>query len=143
VIYPNFAFQDTQSGFRFRLITPVSADSTDIQQWALAPRKESPDLRSARMELSLAFLGPGGFATPDDVEALESCQNGFAAKGVEWSDISRGMERELPLATDELQMRAFWRQWQAHIRGERGLSNTGDGARDTARILDDGILVHA
>jgi p-cumate 2,3-dioxygenase alpha subunit len=143
VIYPNFAFQDTQSGFRLRLITPVSANSTDIQQWELAPRNESRDLRCARMELSLAFLGPGGFATPDDVEALESCQNGFAAKGVEWSDISRGMERELPLATDELQMRAFWRQWQAHIRGERGLTNTGDSARETARILDDGILVHA
>ncbi len=143
VIFPNFAFQDTQSGFRFRLITPVSPNSTDVQQWELAPRTESPTLRSARMELSLAFLGPGGFATPDDVEALESCQRGFAAKGVEWSDISRGMERELPLATDELQMRAFWRQWQAHIRGEGGLRNTGDSARETAGILDDGILVQA
>ena len=25
----------------------------------------------------LEFLGPGGFATPDDNEALELCQEGF------------------------------------------------------------------
>jgi p-cumate 2,3-dioxygenase alpha subunit len=143
VIYPNFAFQDTQSGFRFRLITPLAPDATDVQQWELVPRNESPALRSARMEMSLAFLGPGGFATPDDVEALESCQRGFAADGVEWSDLSRGMAREQPLATDELQMRAFWRQWQAHISGAGALANTGDNKRETARILDDGILVDA
>ena len=29
-----------------------------------------------------------GFATPDDIEALESCQIGFAAGGQEWNDVS-------------------------------------------------------
>jgi len=38
---------------------------------------------------------------------------------VEWSDISRGMHRAQPLIDDELQMRAFWRQWQALMLGER------------------------
>lgn len=143
VIYPNFAFQDTQSGFRFRLITPVAPDATDVQQWELVPRRESEALRTARMELSLAFLGPGGFATPDDVEALESCQRGFEAKEVEWSDISRGMERTLPTANDELQMRSFWRQWDAHVRGAGPLAETGDAGRETAYVLDEGILVGA
>ncbi len=141
LVYPNLAFQDTQSGFRLRVITPVGPSETDIQQWELAPRNEAPTLRAARMELSLAFLGPGGFATPDDVEALESCQRGFAAKAVAWSDISRGMQREQPLATDELQMRAFWRQWQAYVAGRGRLNHTGDGARISAGILDDGILI--
>ena len=49
---------------------------------------------------------------PDDVEMLESCQRGYATvREVEWSDISRGMKREEPLATDELQMQVFWRRW--------------------------------
>jgi p-cumate 2,3-dioxygenase alpha subunit len=46
----------------------------------------------------------------DDIEALESCRQGFTAGGVEWNDISRGMSRQ-PVADDELQMWAFWRRW--------------------------------
>jgi len=142
-VYPNFVLQDTQSGFRFRMINPIAVDRTEIQQWELVPREEIEPLRKARMELSLAFLGPGGFATPDDVEALESCQRGFAAKGVEWSDVSRGMEREHPSAFDELQMRAFWRQWHADVRGVEPPATTGDAGRDTASLLDEGVLLHA
>jgi hypothetical protein len=141
-VYPNFVFQDTHSGFRFRAINPLSADLTEVQQWEFAPRKESAALRRSRMELSLAFLGPGGFATPDDVEALESCQRGFAAKGVEWSDISRGMERPHPSALDELQIRSFWRQWHADVRGLGPPPTTGDAGRDTAYLLDEGALLH-
>ena len=62
-------------------------------------------------------MGPGGLATPDDSEALESCQAGFAVKEVEWSDISRGMHRS-PKSIDEIQMRGFWRQWHAHLMGQ-------------------------
>jgi hypothetical protein len=69
--------------------------------------------------------GPGGFQGPDDYEALESCQLGFVAKTVEYSDISRGMHR-LPLNTDELQMRAFWRQWHADLQGLPKMDNTDD-----------------
>jgi hypothetical protein len=46
---------------------------------------------------------------------LEACQMGFANREVEWSDISRGMKRAHPLPNDELQMRAFWRQWHELI----------------------------
>jgi p-cumate 2,3-dioxygenase subunit alpha len=116
VIFPNLVFQDTLSGFRLRQITPMAPDRLDVTQWELVPREERADLRAYRMEFSLAFLGPGGFATPDDLEALESCQNGFRSGGVEWSDMSRGMHRE-PLDDDELQMRTFWRQWHAMIQG--------------------------
>ncbi|MBT2737839.1 hypothetical protein [Bacillus sp. ISL-7] len=60
----------------------------------------------------LEFLGPGGFATPDDNEALELCQEGFLnTKEVGWNDISKGMNREILQATDEEQMRSFWREW--------------------------------
>ncbi|GIX49620.1 MAG: hypothetical protein KatS3mg131_3831 [Candidatus Tectimicrobiota bacterium] len=45
------------------------------------------------------------------MEALEACQQGFANREVQWSDLSRGMKREAPMIDDELQMRVFWRQW--------------------------------
>ena len=53
--------------------------------------------------------------TPWVVEDLAAGTFRVAA-GVVWSDISRGMHREHcgqpSRADDELQMRAFWRQWQ-------------------------------
>jgi hypothetical protein len=94
----------------------VAPDYIEINAWALAPKDESPDNRALRLDNFLTFLGPGGFATPDDVEALESCQQGFANREVGWSDMSRGMKRAQPFVDDELQMRAFWRQWHALMR---------------------------
>ena len=41
------------------------------------------------------------------------------SKEVGWNDISRGMKREVPQATDEAQMRAFWRQWNKLITNEK------------------------
>ena len=34
---------------------------------------------------------------------------------VGWSDMSRGMKRDRPVPTDELQLRTFWRRWQQLI----------------------------
>jgi p-cumate 2,3-dioxygenase subunit alpha len=77
-----------------------------------------------RLDSFLTFLGPGGFASPDDVEALESCQQGFAAiPQVQWSDISRGMARS-PSSQDELQIRTFWRAYASVM----------DGAGSPARV---------
>ena len=57
-----------------------------------------------------------GFATPDDVEALEQCQRGFRNSGeAQWNDISKGMGKEDPSYDDEAQMRAFWSNWNEHI----------------------------
>ncbi|HEY7066336.1 MAG TPA: aromatic ring-hydroxylating dioxygenase subunit alpha [Chloroflexota bacterium] len=116
LIFPNLLFQDSHTGFRFRQITPIAPDQLEVLQWELVPRQEHDEVRAYRLENSLLFLGPGGFGTPDDVEALESCQFGFRAREVEWSDVSRGLHREA-LAEDELQMRAFWRQWHAQMQG--------------------------
>lgn len=117
IIFPNVAFQDSHTGFRMRQWWPVSPGEMEITQWELVPRHEDPELRAYRMEGSLAFLGPGGFATPDDVEALESCQVGFHAREVEYSDVSRGMHDMNPESTDEIQMRGFWRAWHARMEG--------------------------
>ena len=116
LVFPNFAVQDTGSGFRLRAIIPVAPDLMDVIQWELAPREERDDLRGYRNDSALEFQGPGGFATPDDMEALESCQLGYQVPEVEWSDVSRGMHRT-PRDDDELGMRTFWRQWHAMLQG--------------------------
>src|ERR671931_565337 len=115
LIFPNLIINDIMA-ITVRTFFPAAPDYIEINAWALAPKDESPDNRALRLDNFLTFLGPGGFATPDDVEALESCQQGFANREVEWSDISRGMKRAQPFVDDELQMRAFWRQWHALMR---------------------------
>src|ERR1700683_3228095 len=109
-IFPNLVINDIMA-ITVRTFYPVSPDYMEVNAWALAPADESAEDSALRLDNFLTFLGPGGFATPDDVEMLESCQRGFANREVGWSDISRGMKREHPSITDELQMRAFWRRW--------------------------------
>ena len=127
VIFPNLIINDIMA-VTVRVCQPTGPAGMDVTAWELAPAGEAGARLRRRLDSFLTFVGPGGFATPDDVEALESCQQGFRSGGVEWSELSRGMHRE-PRHDDELQMRCFWRRWQSLVAGtpyveqyERGLT---------------------
>jgi p-cumate 2,3-dioxygenase subunit alpha len=125
LIFPNLMVID--GWWVFRTFYPSSPDYMEINGWACLPKNDPPALRKSRLEWYLAFQGPGGFATPDDVEALEGCQMGFAThKEVEWSDISRGMNGNLAGGPGELQMRVFWREWHARMTTGKHADYTGD-----------------
>ena len=100
-----------------RTFYPVSPDYMEINAWCLLPTNDSPELRQSRLENFNSFLGPAGFGTPDDIAALEGCQKGFSATNLNsnWSDISRGMGKEVADSTDERQMRTFWREWRRRL----------------------------
>ena len=125
-IYPNLIINDIMA-VTIRTFNPVQPDLMEVTAYELAPAEETGPRLERRLHNFLEFLGPGGFATPDDVEALESCQIGFRADGVAWSDISRGMHRDAN-PTDEAQMRAFWRQWNAQMTGAP-VSDWSDGPK--------------
>lgn len=111
-IFPNLVINDIMA-ITIRTYFPTAPDAMQISAWALAPEDESPWARKFRLSNFLEFLGPGGFATPDDVEALEQCQRGYnAMKEAPWNDISKGMIKEKVNYDDELQMRVFWSEWQ-------------------------------
>ena len=116
LIFPNLLIID---GWHvFRTFYPSSPDYMEITGWAAMPKEDPPNLRKYRLDWYLGFQGPGGFATPDDVEALAGCQQGFASyREVEWSDISRGMKGNQKGGPSELQMRVFWREWAARLSG--------------------------
>lgn len=116
-IFPNLIINDIMA-LTVRTYFPKSENEMEVNAWAIAPRGESEWARKFRLLNFLEFLGPGGFATPDDVEALEHCQRGYLnSREVPWNDISKGMIKEFPSMDDELQMRAFWRQWNALMTG--------------------------
>jgi p-cumate 2,3-dioxygenase alpha subunit len=122
-LFPNLVINDVMAVV-VRTIWPVGADRMEIRAWALGPKDDSEDLRAITLRSFVSFLGPGGFATPDDMEALESCQRGMGAmREVPWSDLSRGMNKtEGHLSSDEVQLRAFWRRWQHLLDADVTLS---------------------
>lgn len=113
LIYPNLIINDVMA-LTIRTFYPVRPDYMEVVAWEVAGRHEHGERLRRRTDNFLTFLGPGGLATPDDVEALESCQAGFSAGGEEWNDISRGTQRPA-ITADERQMRAFWRRWYRDI----------------------------
>lgn len=113
IIFPNLVINDIMA-ITARTFYPTSPGYMEVSGYSFAPKGESEKHRLARNNNFLEFLGPGGFATPDDNEALELCQEAYNNNAaVQWNDISKGMVRgkENALATDELQMRSFWRQY--------------------------------
>jgi p-cumate 2,3-dioxygenase alpha subunit len=118
VIFPNLVIIDLVMGVVIRKIDPVTPDYMEVSGWQVIPPEEGPELRAQRLDNFLTFWGPGGLATPDDVEALESAQKGFATrKELPWSDISRGMAAPVTTGQDELQMRTWWRRWDELMTG--------------------------
>ena len=127
VIFPNSIINDQQTVL-LRTVTPTAHNRMIIRAWSIGPADEGPVLRRIRNEGALSFLGPGGFATPDDVEMLELCQKGYETSDVEWNDISKGFRPDENSLNDsdehfdnELQMRAYWTRWdQLMSASERG-----------------------
>lgn len=130
IIFPNTVMNDQQS-IQIRSVLPVSHDRMVTRAWLLGPADEDPELRRIRLEGALSFLGPGGFATPDDIEMLEICQRGYAMGGVEWNDISKGFRAEENTLRDqdawnnELQIRSFWTRYDEMMSGADHGSEAG------------------
>lgn len=120
VIFPNLVINDGSS-VTIRTFYPNGVDNMHVTAWALGPIEESEPARARRLDAFLTFYGPGGFATPDDVEALEMVQKGLANwEDDRWSEMSRGMGREggEQLNSDEFHLRLFWRKWN-ELMGEQ------------------------
>ena len=114
VIFPNLVINDGSS-VTIRTFYPEGAEKMHVTAWALGPVEESESARARRLDAFLTFYGPGGFATPDDVEALELVQQGLANwENDGWSEMSRGMAKpNEQLNSDEHHLRTFWRRWNA------------------------------
>ena len=109
-----------------RTFQPTAVDYMEINVWSMAPVEErgTPALER-RLTNFLEFLGPAGFATPDDVEALESCHRSFANwREAPWNDLSKGFrgpdDDHVGETKDEVPQRAFWRAWQERLLNGAG-----------------------
>lgn len=124
ILFPNTTINNALTPL-IRQANPIAPGYMEVTQWAIAPIGDTPTVRKLRLHAFNTFLGPGGLATPDDVEALEGCHRGFAAhQEFAWNDFSRGYERELTgnisatESADEHQLRAYYRHWWSLLMGQ-------------------------
>jgi len=126
IVFPNLVVNDN-IGLSVRTVYPTAPDRLTAYIWAFGTREEDPLLRKVRLDNYLTFVGPGGFATPDDFEAFALCQRGNDHAPGGWSDISKGMASDEDLLrargdfTDEAQMRGWWAQWDRILGGAETL----------------------
>ncbi|MFD6882086.1 aromatic ring-hydroxylating dioxygenase subunit alpha [Rhodococcus sp. NPDC060084] len=129
-IFPNLLLFDLEA-LTIRQLEPVAPDHTDVRAWQLVEVGEPEDVRALRLKTMASFVGPGGLATPDDIEAYEAVQRGivatadvapyaeFGVEDLDYSDMSRGMADDLAgprgRSVDEGAMRSFWRHWSRRI----------------------------
>ena len=119
-IFPNLMINDGSS-VTIRTFWPAAVDRMKVTAWAIGPVGESAVMRKCRLDAFLTFYGPGGFATPDDVEALQQVQEGLTSTvdEVPWSVMTRGIAKKgEQLNSDELHLRTFWRRWNALMTGK-------------------------
>ena len=119
-VFPNLLLFDLEA-LTIRQLEPVAADRTDVRAWQFVEVGEPESVRALRIKTMVSFVGPGGLATPDDIEAYEAVQRGITATADsvdpahDWSDMSRGMANEKQgnqgRSIDEGAMRSFWRRW--------------------------------
>lgn len=138
--FPNLLLFDIES-ISIRMLEPVAPDLTEVTAWALTPVDEPPEASALRLRTLVSFIGPGGLATPDDLEAQEAIQRAVVAtagdrrEGVDWNDVSRGMDDELEgrglRANDEAGVRHFWRNWDDAVNGDVKGTGNGNGVAGT------------
>ena len=118
VVFPNLVINDGSS-VTVRTFYPDGVGRMHVTAWALGTAEEDEAARARRLDAFLTFYGPGGFATPDDVEALELVQQGLRNwREDRWSEMSRGMGKSEAeqLNSDEHHLRTFWRRWDELMR---------------------------
>jgi len=91
----------------------------EVSAWSLAPVGESATSRDEECGNFVEFLGPAGFASPDDVEMLELCQRGYANRAsAPWNDISRGMLSNAPKKTTSCRCAPSGGRWRQLVSGD-------------------------
>ncbi len=117
LIFPNLAIVDN-FGIMIRTYYSDEPESMIVNSWTMAPQEEPLSLRRIRLYNYMEFLGPAGFGTPDDIEAIEQAQRGYHSVGGHTdrrNDLSGGMapKNEAARASkgDEAKLRVFWSTW--------------------------------
>ncbi|MFA5631742.1 MAG: aromatic ring-hydroxylating dioxygenase subunit alpha [Porticoccaceae bacterium] len=130
VIFPNLVITDNVS-LSVRMVYPEAPDALRMNIWTLGGVGEPKEIRDVRLRSHLSFVGPAGFAHPDDFELFDRVKAAYYTTPNKWVDYSKGMasetvpdgDRRMSRGAwlDEAQGRAWWAQWDRILGGAETL----------------------
>ena len=90
-VFPSLQMADATATI-IRTIRPLSVNRTEMRIHCIAPIGEAPAARERRIRQFEDFFNPSGLATPDDNACYRDCQDGYAARTLDWQQgYDRGM----------------------------------------------------
>jgi phenylpropionate dioxygenase-like ring-hydroxylating dioxygenase large terminal subunit len=99
-VFPSLQMADATATI-IRTIRPLSVNRTEMRIQCIAPIGESAAARERRIRQFEDFFNPSGLATPDDNACYRDCQEGYAARILDWQQgYDRGMTLTHPGADD-------------------------------------------
>lgn len=101
-LYPNLYLMD-QFSTQLRIVRPIAVDKTEVTIFCFAPKGEPLEDRTLRIRQYEDFFNVSGMGTPDDLEEFRACQQGYQARTLPWSDMSRGAMRWVEGADENAQ----------------------------------------
>lgn len=126
VVFPNLVVTDNVS-LNVRTVFPESVDTFRMNIWTLGVKGEPEAIRDVRLRNHLSFVGPAGFAHPDDFEIFDLQRQAYHTTPHKWLDYSKGMRTDTVKDNDrrkvegqllnESQQRAWWTQWDRLVSG--------------------------
>ena len=114
-IFPSFAISQTANAIATRQVVPLAVDRFDLVWTLLGYSDDPPELRAKRY-VHANLVGPAGYISLEDAEALESVQRAIV-EGAESAYVAMGGSGADPDETpgnmiSEVAIRSFWQAWR-------------------------------
>jgi phenylpropionate dioxygenase-like ring-hydroxylating dioxygenase large terminal subunit len=134
-VFPNIDFQDVVNTVKIEILHPVAPDRTKVEVVELGSVHDTEEQRAWRLRHSgISSHTSAGRIAADDNEAIQFAQQGYAAKKVRYSPISRGQQPgETGGTLDEHGMRGFYAEWMRYM-SEPASGLEGNGAGDGSQV---------
>ncbi len=117
-LFPSVVLQQIQNTLATRQVLPKGVNQTELVWTYFGYQDDDADMDRHRIR-NINLVGPAGFISMEDGEAVEMCQNGVVRDGDERALIAMGGNSTAdmsPMGMDENAVRGFW-------KGYRGLMN--------------------
>lgn len=111
-LFPSVVLQQIQNTLATRQVVPLGVDSTELI-WTYFGYADDDAATTRHRLRNLNLVGPAGFISMEDGEAVELCQHGTAGSRGQTSFVEMGGEdvrsNYAPIGMDENSVRGFWR----------------------------------
>jgi anthranilate 1,2-dioxygenase large subunit len=115
-LFPSVVLQQIQNTLATRQIVPRGPAETELVWTYFGYQDDSAEMRRHRLR-NINLVGPAGFISMEDGEAVELCQQGTAGAG-EWRSLIEMGGHDVaddisPMGMDEHAVRGFWKGYFA------------------------------